>query len=528
MKFLRKILAAFGWRSARIDEQLSPQVESRLGLVPALDEGTAGHNCLLEIFFTLLAEVRPAVFCDIGANQGEAGRRAIGASTGVNVFSFEANPEIHERYREINEAAGVHWMNLAVSEENGHVTLNIPRVLDRALVRGRLVQGKRTEARDTGKASLLFRDENAIYDQIDVTSTTIDDFLAREAPEGSVVLWLDVEGAASKVLSGAAHTLRRTDLLIVEVEGFAFWRGQKLIDEVLDMLSQQGFIPVLRDREYGDAQFNVVFLRGSAAVAAGLVDRIASALDKPRLSENSAIPARTAITPSSVPVLIPCFNNPTYVYQMLEQLVRLGFKDITLVDNASDSTEMLALLSRVENEGIRVDRLAQNLGPHLSIFTKERLAGLPKYFCVTDPDLVFNPFLPPDFLQTMRYTLEVHGGFKVGFALDISQPWRLKQDKFTIGDRRYRIYEWEERFWRKRLGFTAGGDAIFRAEVDTTFALYDRDRLNMKQLVSGLRLAGRFTAEHLPWLGQATMSRSEEDHYRSSQKFSYYLGSPSS
>jgi FkbM family methyltransferase len=523
MKLFRKLMAVFKQPSERIDERLSPKAESRFGRVPAIQEGTAGHNHLLDIFFELLTEVRPAVFCDIGANQGEAGRRALGASPGVNVFSFEANPEIHKRYRDVNEAAGVHWLNLAVSEENGQVTLNVPRVLDRTFVGGRLVQGRRSEARDTGKSSLLLRDENATYDKIDVAATRLDDFLQREAPDGSVVLWIDVEGAASKVLNGAADTLKRADLLLVEVEGFAFWKDQKLIDEVLDLLAQQGFVPVLRDREYGDAQFNVVFVRAFSAVADGLVGRIATKLDSSRLSAAPTNSTSPAISPENVPVLIPCFNNPTYVRQMLDQLAGLGFKEVSLVDNASDSKEMLALLSEVKREGIRVEVLHQNLGPIKSIFTEERIARLPKYFCLTDPDLVFNPHLPPDFLQIMRDTLSRYSARKVGFALDISQPWRMKADAFIIEDRHYLINDWEEQFWLKRVGFTVGGDAIFRAAVDTTFALYDRDRIDLRRLGSGLRLAGRFTAEHLPWLDQSTIPAHEEDHYRNSQKFSYYL-----
>jgi hypothetical protein len=68
MKLFRNLMAVFKQPSERIDERLSPKAESRFGRVPAIQEGTAGHNHLLDIFFELLTEVRPAVFCDIGAN----------------------------------------------------------------------------------------------------------------------------------------------------------------------------------------------------------------------------------------------------------------------------------------------------------------------------------------------------------------------------------------------------------------------------------------------------------------------------
>lgn len=526
MQFLKK-LWAFRSRSQtsdRIDDKLSARSESGLGLVPTLPEGSAGHDQLLAIFYSLLSEAKPSVFCDIGANQGEAGRRALRVVPGIRVISFEANPEIHRQYREINEQAGVRWMNLAVSDEIGQVALNIPRTLDRALIDGRLVQGKRAEARDTGKSSLLLRDENATYDTVMVSAATLDAFLADEAPSQSLALWIDVEGAASKVLNGAHQAMARTDLLLVEVEGFAFWKDQKLIDEILDLLKRQGFVPVLRDREYGDAQFNVLFLRSAAAGFDAWLSRISATLDERRMSAPTVVHSVKEASPANTPVLIPCFNNPSYSRLMVSQLIGLGFEQITLVDNASDSQEMVALLRTLEIEGVDVQRLEQNDGPRNSIFTKERLEGLPRKFCVTDPDIAFNLQLPPDFLPILEDAAGRCDEFKAGFALDISRPDLLKANKFKIGAKLYKIAEWEEQFWRQRIGFAASGDPIFRAGIDTTFALYDRDKLDMARFISGLRIGGRFTATHLPWLDRSTMTSAEENHYRKSQKHSYYLG----
>lgn len=471
MKRFWRLRSSLRRRFERADGRLSARAESRLGLVPALPVGPEGTSRLQDIVLDLLTELRPAVVCDIGGNQGAAGRRA-------DVVS-----------------PGMHWLDLAVSDAAGTVTLDIRRGPDRTQDGEAPREGTRDAA-------------------------TLDDILQRAAPDGTVVLRIDAAGSAAKLLEGARLTLQRADLLQVKVAGFAVRQDQTVIDEVLDQLAQQGFVPVLRDREAGDAEFNVVFLRRSAAGADHLIGRIASSLDRSRPSR-ATTPSQ--LSPATVPVLIPCFNNPSYVRQMLDQLARLGFEQVTLVDNASDSDDMRALLSRVEAEGVQVERLTRNLGPRLSIFVRERLARLPRYFCVTDPDLAFNPQLPPDFLDQLRDVQKRYGEVKAGFALDISQPWRLKPDSFKIGQYTARVDEWEEQFWRKRIGHTAGGDAIFRAVIDTTFALYDRHRIDGKHPVAGVRVAGRFTAEHLPWLNQSTMSSGEEEHYRRSQKFSQYL-----
>ncbi len=504
-----------------ISRCLDADSQSYVGAIPATRAGRDGHLAVLDIYFDLIAEAKPGIFCDIGANKGEAGRRALALRPDMAVFGFEANPNIHSRYSDVNVKAGVQWINCAVANQDGTLQLYIPKVLSRALKGDILVARRVVEAEDTGKSSLLKRDESAEYETVDVRAVALDGFLQDHAPQGRVALWIDVEGAASLVLQGATATLARTDVVIVEVEGFSFWQDQALVMQVMDRLYQAGFVPVLRDREYQDAQFNIIFLRNSDKIDAQR-RWIGDALDKRRAMSATATASAQPVTPATVPVLIPCFNNPSYAAAMLAQLQSLGFTDITFVDNASSSAPMHDWLDQTARRGIRVERLTKNLGPRKSVFTRERLENLPQWFCVTDPDLEFNPALPKDFLQIMADAITKHGIAKAGFALDIGNREGLRQDKFDIEGNSYHIWEWEKQFWNTPLDLTASDDTVFEALTDTTFALYDLTKFRKKDKMRALRIGGRFTAKHLPWLTQPSLDEDEATLYRDSQKFSFY------
>jgi glycosyltransferase involved in cell wall biosynthesis len=93
---------------------------------------------------------------------------------------------------------------------------------------------------------------------------------------------------------------------------------------------------------------------------------------------------------SEIPVLIPTFNNPTYLRLMLKQLATRGMRNVIVVDNASDAPDMLALLTEAEADA-KVVRLSENRGPRDIIGNDASFRLLPEIFCVTDPDIVFNP-----------------------------------------------------------------------------------------------------------------------------------------
>jgi glycosyltransferase involved in cell wall biosynthesis len=225
---------------------------------------------------------------------------------------------------------------------------------------------------------------------------------------------------------------------------------------------------------------------------------------------------------SEIPVLIPTFNNPTYLRLMLKQLATRGMRNVIVVDNASDAPDMLALLTEAEADA-KVVRLSENRGPRDIIGNDASFRLLPEIFCVTDPDIVFNPELPEDFLVELLAISERFAVGKAGFSLDISDRAALRDDDFVIDDVAYKIWEWEAKYWGEQVGTTEGGDPMYHAEIDTTFALYNKRFLDRDRQYKAIRVAGRYTGRHLPWYKDCGMPASEEKLYRATQKFSYYL-----
>lgn len=507
------------------------QALSALNLASAAAPGPEGHHRLRDLFLEVVRRLRPRVACDIGANDGSAALAMRQASPGTAVHAFEANPEIHALHAERLAGAGVAWHGLALGREDGETTIYVPRTLSRAYVEGRIVEARITEPLDTGKSSLRRRNEDATYAEFRVPVRRLDRFFAAELRrrETDFALWIDVEGAADQVIDGATKVLARACCLLVEVEGHAFWSGQPKADSIVLMLMRRGFVPIARDREYGDAQFNVLFVaaRSLPALGADLFDARSAlrACLVPPAAPAIARPAPPASLAGEmqarIPVLIPCFDTVTYVRRMVDQLRGRGFRDIVLVDNASDYAPMRDYLEAAESAGVRVIRLPENRGPHHLVMEPRSLELLPELFCLTDPDLELNPAMPQDFLVDLVGLSRRHGIGKVGLALRIDDREAMTERPLRVGGKEWKIWEWEAQFWEHPVEVLPGGDQVFRAAVDTTFALYNRAFFKPETFFESLRVAGRFTARHLPWYRDHGLPDEELQHYRSRSRFSY-------
>jgi hypothetical protein len=210
---------------------------------------------------------------------------------------------------------------------------------------------------------------------------------------------------------------------------------------------------------------------------------------------------------SDIPVYIIAYNNPTFVEQMAGQCDCYG-SNVVVVDSASTYEPMKALLDRIEattaRNGVqhRVIRLERNAGPRGGAFAPSVFSEMPRYAAVTDADLAFNPNLPPNYLEVLANLTQVHRGHKVGFALDISQPSRLWPGIYGDG---LTLVDFEGMWWKTKIGAGDSGLELYAASIDTTFAVYDLDyyrpqcRADSCHAFQGLRVAGTFTAQHVPW-----------------------------
>lgn len=223
-----------------------------------------------------------------------------------------------------------------------------------------------------------------------------------------------------------------------------------------------------------------------------------------------------------LPVLVPVYNNPTYARSMASQLVVRDL-EVIFIDNASDPLLMESCLKEIENHAFVV-RLAENFGPF--IFKDEAAYQLlPEKFCVTDPDLALNPSLPMDFLEQLSFVTERFRIGKAGFALDISEPQLLKEERVAVPGGFATCWEWEAQFWSNQIGSTEEGDPIYLADIDTTFAIYNKKYFDPRNHYAAIRVAGKYTAKHLPWYKSTKLPADEDLKYRLTQRYSTYQSS---
>jgi glycosyltransferase involved in cell wall biosynthesis len=225
---------------------------------------------------------------------------------------------------------------------------------------------------------------------------------------------------------------------------------------------------------------------------------------------------------ANILVLIPSHNNASHVRRMLAQLRARGLHNLVVVDNGSSTAEMQDFLRSVATTA-KVVRLTENRGPRDIFLSDATYRWLPDLFCVTDPDLEFNPNLPDDFLPELAELTERFMVGKAGFSLDIENRAEMRDEDFEIDGKSYKIWEWEEQFWQNRIGTTGSNDPVYRADIDTTFALYNKRYFDRENHLEAVRVAGNYTCRHLPWYRNHGLTDLEAATYRETQKFSYYM-----
>jgi GT2 family glycosyltransferase len=214
-----------------------------------------------------------------------------------------------------------------------------------------------------------------------------------------------------------------------------------------------------------------------------------------------------------IPVVIPSYSQLTYLSNTLSKLQNLNLTNIIIIDSASEYAPIKDLYKLWEHNA-SVIYLNENLGPRHFYENKDIYDSLPDYFIVTDPDLEFNKDLPATFIQDLIDISEQYKVGKVGFALSIADTEDIKIE----------AKKWEEKYWNDIVGKTKYGDNIFEADIDTTFALYNKKYINDTSFpgdfFKALRVSGSFTAKHWGWYNHQPVPEMELKHYREFQKWS--------
>jgi FkbM family methyltransferase len=208
-----------------------------------------------------ICHIRPELFVEIGAYEASFSVEMKDKFPDVPVIAIEANPRVYEKFSRKLYGTGVDYLNLAIDKEGGFKSFYIP---EKIAGNDMPFAGRMGSLREVG-----LRDSQTT--QVTVISETLDSLL-KDRVESNMCLWIDVEGAAERVISSAQKTLERTSIVYVELESSPVWKDQALDDEVSLFLKSSGFIPVARDCQKW-FQKNVLFVSRSLELDAFIIDQ---------------------------------------------------------------------------------------------------------------------------------------------------------------------------------------------------------------------------------------------------------------
>ena len=215
-----------------------------------------------------------------------------------------------------------------------------------------------------------------------------------------------------------------------------------------------------------------------------------------------------------VPIVIVSYNNHFYVKNTVEQLLQIDpafAQHIIVMDNNSSDTNTIDYLNEAGKD-IRIVRNASNNGPWLTPHINADLYNsLPTKFILTDPDLEFNPHLPANFLDILLELSNTYNCSKIGFALKIDDSDKMYKGSYQLGRD---IHSWESMFWVHKIDNP--DYELYSADIDTTFYLHNKHGNG-----SRIRIAGNFTARHLPfYINDGVLTNTDKYNMYNSSKFS--------
>ena len=201
-------------------------------------------------------------------------------------------------------------------------------------------------------------------------------------------------------------------------------------------------------------------------------------------------------------VIIPVFNQKWFLENTIKKLRRLRLSNIIIFDNGSTYPPLLHFYHETK---IPVCVFPSNPGPRHFVKSSKIWKQLPNIFIATDPDLEYPDEMPKTVVQDLIDLTSKHKLGKIGLALDISQEKLYIENQFND------IRTWEGKFWQEIIDTTPGGDPVYKAKIDTTFALY------RKEFYTGWypapRVAGRYCCYHYGWYKDRPGPQVEHDYY---------------
>lgn len=196
---------------------------------------------------------------------------------------------------------------------------------------------------------------------------------------------------------------------------------------------------------------------------------------------------------NDIPFVIICWNNLTFVKNFVNQIKKYNRK-IIILNNNSEYEPLYTYFIEIKNELndlIEIRTFDHNYG---HIIYRTLLDTLPDIYILSDPDLELNQNLPDNFIEILYELSNKYKKYKIGVALDISDNEKfISCTNYMNGNT---VYEWEKQFWINKI--ENEDYELYYAGIDTTLCLINNKYYNGDQF-EGIRIAGDFTAKHLPW-----------------------------
>ena len=212
------------------------------GKGPYRQSVTAAHD---SFFAVLCGLIQPDIIAEVGAHAAEFSSKMRVALPKVEILAFEANPFVYALHAERLQKEGVKYRNCAALDRTMKAEFKVPHNKE----------GKG----DTSMSSINAWKNATAHDTFQVDAFPLDDILGTGTR--NICLWIDVEGAAANVLRGASHTLRQSEAVYIELEKKSKWNASASLDEAHALLTDQGLLPLSRDIQQPDWQYNAVYVK---------------------------------------------------------------------------------------------------------------------------------------------------------------------------------------------------------------------------------------------------------------------------
>jgi hypothetical protein len=200
---------------------------------------------------------------------------------------------------------------------------------------------------------------------------------------------------------------------------------------------------------------------------------------------------------NQIPIFIISWNQYTYVKSTVDQLQAYDKNmKIYIIDNKSTYEPLVKYLKEIDGKnGVKVLFQPENYGHKVYERPEIMELGGEKYI-VTDPDLKFNPKMPKNFLDIMSELSDKYKTNKIGLALDIKNNIDLSKKLHGVEGTTFATNE--SKYWTDPVKEETKYE-LYRAVIDTTFALINKKYRVVGSMDNSIRIAGDFTAVHRPW-----------------------------